>query len=123
MPSYKATLTGVGPVNNAYIYLEMLPSDVNPTPMPIFLKPKRGSQKTWENESIRIEVNGKLDYELRVHAFYGTKWTFKLTNTTNSAVVISESGETGSKPADGLNVSFARGKVDPIGNPANPVSA
>jgi len=116
MPNYKATLTGKGNINNCIIYLEVLPAPDNEFPMPIFLTYKATAKRKWFNNDISIDVNGKLDFELRVHAFHGTGWDFKLVNTDNASDVISLSGSTGDDPDIGWNISVIKGSVDPHGD-------
>lgn len=116
MPTYKATLTSKGNVNNTYIYLEILPSTTDPAPIPVFLKAKGLNLKSWSNNNIGIDVVGKLDYELRVHAFHGTEWEFGLVNKSNNKTVIGLKGQTGEDTSIGFNISVRKGSVDPNGN-------
>ncbi len=68
---YTATLTGKGTINNAFIYLETLPSSPK-LAVPILLYPKPGQKKVWTNAKISLAVHGSLDYELQVNAAMGT---------------------------------------------------
>jgi len=116
MPSLKlkATLTGVGAVNNCYIYVERLPSPDYPYATPIGLDPKNSSRKEWSNPAISVEVYGNLDLQLNVHAFRGTGWTFKLYNKvgTKFVQIFELEGETGSNPDHGRNVSIERASIE-----------
>lgn len=109
---YTATLTGKGAINNAFIYLETLPSSPK-LAVPILLYPKPGQKKVWTNAKISLAVHGNLDYELQVNAAMGTEWSFELKNNRTKRKVIELEGETGEDEALGYNVSRASGSVTP----------
>ena len=108
----KAVVTGVGAINNTYIYLENVPTD-DQDGVPILLYPTNSQKKEWDTvEPIQLEVHGDLEYQVNVHALKGTKWTFKLTNVDTEAELINISGKTGSDTSIGLNVSIKKGTKD-----------
>ena len=98
----KAELTGKGPVNNTYIYLEELPKKNNIKAIPIALQPKNSTRKEWSHNNILVDVEGTLDLQLNIHAIMGTSWTFKLSKKEGTAwkKLYETEGETG----DDLNV-------------------
>jgi hypothetical protein len=116
MKSYKASLTSEGLVNNVSVYLEELPDPGLPLPMPIYLKPISMSKTKWEMDSIEILVVNRLDYEVRVQAYSGTKWKFTLVNEENSAKVLELEGRTG-EDGRGSNISIKRGNTSPNTEP------
>ena len=109
----KAKLTGVGAVNNTYIYLENVPDKNNGQAIPIGLAPKNAIRKDWLNNNITLNVTGYLDYQLNVHAVMGTDWAFTLTNAENNEVVLELDGATGEDTSAGMNVSIVKG-AEPI---------
>ena len=111
---YKAKLTGQGTINNAFIYLEKIPSQIfSGRAIPILLYPDSGDKTSWVNDEIEIYVEDELEYQLNVNAVSGTGWTFVLTNVDSTRKVIDISGETGDVPEDGYNVSVREASVQP----------
>lgn len=107
----KAQLTSTGVVNNAYIYLEQLPTIDYPYAIQIGLFPKNSSRKEWSNNNISIEVIDNLEIQLNVHAFKGTDWAFKLIDKANSKELLNINGTTGSNTEYGLNVSIIKKSI------------
>lgn len=107
----KAQLTGTGVVNNSFIFLEKLPTSESPNAIAIGLFPKNSTRKEWNNNNIKIEVDKDLDYQLNVHAFKGTDWTFKLTDRNTSKEILNINNTTGSDLQNGINVSIIKGSI------------
>lgn len=110
--SLVATLKGVGTINNGYIYLEDVPIN-NPVATEIGLFPSDTTHKTWTNGKIKIDVIGDLEYQLNVHAFSNTDWTFELTTKPGDKKILSLSGTTGvnQQPGTSRNTSIVRGFI------------